>query len=187
MKAAEKAGKAPKIEGKNGVSVADPNWVREHVPFCGEAYVGHVRYGTDSENSIDKCHPVTRESNWMTRRSARIRARVRSSGGERLKRRALLTVSGGLLKACCAFRYNSSECKNRSASGPLTCTCCRRAAHAPPMRHLLAAHAPPARRQRAAHALPTPAHAPPRCVRRVKGAWVANGRHVGGMWVARGQ
>mmetsp|Transcript_102720 Transcript_102720/g.296944 ORF Transcript_102720/g.296944 Transcript_102720/m.296944 type:complete len:1772 (-) Transcript_102720:74-5389(-) len=67
LKAAEKAGKAPKIEGKNGVSIADPNWVREHVPFCGEAYLGHVRYGTDSENSIDKCHPVTRESNWLTR------------------------------------------------------------------------------------------------------------------------
>jgi len=67
LKSAEKAGKAPKIEGKNGVSIADPNWVREHVPFCGEAYLGHVRYGTDSENSIDKCHPVTRESNWLTR------------------------------------------------------------------------------------------------------------------------
>ena len=38
----------------------------DNIPFCGESYLAHVRYGTDSENSIDRCHPVTRESNWMT-------------------------------------------------------------------------------------------------------------------------
>ncbi|CAE7947413.1 purF, partial [Symbiodinium sp. KB8] len=42
-------------------------WVKDNIPFCGEAYLAHVRYGTDSENSLDRCHPVTRESNWMTR------------------------------------------------------------------------------------------------------------------------
>jgi len=63
--AGEKLGKAPP-EACVGDKV-DPQWVREHIPFCGETLLAHVRYGTDSENSIDRCHPVMRESNWMTR------------------------------------------------------------------------------------------------------------------------
>lgn len=51
----------------NGKTRIDPGWVKEHVPFSGEAMLAHVRYGTDSENGLDKCHPMTRESNWMTR------------------------------------------------------------------------------------------------------------------------
>lgn len=53
--------------GPNGKEQVDPRWVKDNIPFCGEAYLAHVRYGTDSENSLDRCHPVTRESNWMTR------------------------------------------------------------------------------------------------------------------------
>jgi amidophosphoribosyltransferase len=45
----------------------DPWWMKEHVPYTGELFMAHVRYGTDSDNSVDRCHPVTRESNWMTR------------------------------------------------------------------------------------------------------------------------
>lgn len=45
----------------------DPGWIKENVPFAGELFLAHVRYGTDSDNSIDRCHPVMRESNWMTR------------------------------------------------------------------------------------------------------------------------
>ncbi|CAJ1456957.1 unnamed protein product, partial [Effrenium voratum] len=63
--------KAPKDArlptGPEGKEQVDPRWVKDNIPFCGEAYLAHVRYGTDSENSIDRCHPVIRESNWMTR------------------------------------------------------------------------------------------------------------------------
>lgn len=63
--------KAPKDAklptGPGGKEQVDPRWVKDNIPFCGESYLAHVRYGTDSENSIDRCHPVTRESNWMTR------------------------------------------------------------------------------------------------------------------------
>mmetsp|Transcript_9554 Transcript_9554/g.21307 ORF Transcript_9554/g.21307 Transcript_9554/m.21307 type:complete len:2146 (-) Transcript_9554:573-7010(-) len=52
---------------EDGKEKVDPMWVKENVPFCGEAFLAHVRYGTDSENTLDRCHPVTRESNWMTR------------------------------------------------------------------------------------------------------------------------
>lgn len=53
--------------GADGSSSVDPSWVKENVPFTGELFLAHVRYGTDSDNSIDRCHPVLRESNWMTR------------------------------------------------------------------------------------------------------------------------
>jgi amidophosphoribosyltransferase len=63
----QKAPKEARIQGVDGKSFIDPRWVKDNIPFCGELFLAHVRYGTDSENSIDRCHPVTRESNWMTR------------------------------------------------------------------------------------------------------------------------
>eukprot|EP00930_Biecheleria_cincta_P096616 TRINITY_DN88434_c0_g1_i1.p1 TRINITY_DN88434_c0_g1~~TRINITY_DN88434_c0_g1_i1.p1 ORF type:complete len:2188 (+),score=377.34 TRINITY_DN88434_c0_g1_i1:35-6565(+) len=63
----QKAPKEARLPGPGGREQVDPRWVKDNIPFCGEAYLAHVRYGTDSENSIDRCHPVTRESNWMTR------------------------------------------------------------------------------------------------------------------------
>eukprot|EP00971_Amphidinium_carterae_P059544 1177536-Amphidinium_carterae.1 len=69
-KASEVLAKAPdgaRFTSDTGLQQVDPAWVKQEVPFTGEAYLGHVRYGTDSENSIDRCHPVNRESNWMTR------------------------------------------------------------------------------------------------------------------------
>ncbi|MGN0867380.1 MAG: amidophosphoribosyltransferase [Oligosphaeraceae bacterium] len=30
-------------------------------PFCGEVYLGHVRYGTFGTRTLDACHPVVRE------------------------------------------------------------------------------------------------------------------------------
>eukprot|EP00443_Scrippsiella_acuminata_P090538 CAMPEP_0115548026 /NCGR_PEP_ID=MMETSP0271-20121206/93954_1 /TAXON_ID=71861 /ORGANISM="Scrippsiella trochoidea, Strain CCMP3099" /LENGTH=598 /DNA_ID=CAMNT_0002981485 /DNA_START=65 /DNA_END=1858 /DNA_ORIENTATION=+ len=68
QQAVERLKHAPMATKESGMGdQPDPHWVREHVPFCGEALLAHVRYGTDSENSLDRCHPVTRESNWMTR------------------------------------------------------------------------------------------------------------------------
>jgi len=63
----KKAPSAARYTNADGKESVDPGWVKEYAPFCGEALLAHVRYGTDSENSIDRCHPVTRESNWMTR------------------------------------------------------------------------------------------------------------------------
>lgn len=68
--AAERLKNAPKAVRRplpDGSEQVDPHWVKEHIPFCGDAMLAHVRYGTDSENSLDRCHPVARESNWMTR------------------------------------------------------------------------------------------------------------------------
>ncbi|MEI6816580.1 MAG: amidophosphoribosyltransferase [Bacteroidota bacterium] len=45
----------------------DVEWLKTHVPFIGELFLGHLRYGTYGLNGIDSCHPFLRQNNWMTR------------------------------------------------------------------------------------------------------------------------
>jgi amidophosphoribosyltransferase len=45
----------------------DPRWAKENIPFAGELYLGHLRYGTFGNQSIDYVHPVMRENNWRSR------------------------------------------------------------------------------------------------------------------------
>ncbi len=40
---------------------------KEHVPYIGEVFLGHVRYGTFGKNSIESVHPFLRQNNWMHR------------------------------------------------------------------------------------------------------------------------
>ena len=40
---------------------------KKHVPYLGEVYLGHVRYGTFGKNSIESVHPFLRQNNWMHR------------------------------------------------------------------------------------------------------------------------
>ena len=50
--------------------LADPHWAKTNLPFAGELYLGHLRYGTYGGNNIENVHPVLRESNWRTRNLA---------------------------------------------------------------------------------------------------------------------
>ncbi len=45
----------------------DPVWLKNNLPFTGELFLGHLRYGTYGKNSIENCHPFLRQNNWMTR------------------------------------------------------------------------------------------------------------------------
>ncbi|MCP3966880.1 MAG: amidophosphoribosyltransferase [Lentisphaerae bacterium] len=45
----------------------DIEWLKNNARFCGELYVGHLRYGTFGRNSVESCHPFIRENNWQTR------------------------------------------------------------------------------------------------------------------------
>lgn len=45
----------------------NPEWLKDNAPFTGEVFLGHLRYGTYGENSIEACHPFLRQNNWMTR------------------------------------------------------------------------------------------------------------------------
>jgi len=48
----------------------DASWAKENLPFAGEVYLGHLRYGTFGGNNIENVHPVLRENNWKTRNLA---------------------------------------------------------------------------------------------------------------------
>lgn len=52
---------------KNKPKGADTRWIYENVPFSGEVYLGHLRYGTFGRNSIEFVHPVMRQNNWKSR------------------------------------------------------------------------------------------------------------------------
>ncbi len=45
----------------------DANWLKSNVEFTGELFLGHLRYGTFGKNDENSLHPVSRESNWITR------------------------------------------------------------------------------------------------------------------------
>ena len=45
----------------------DVKWMKKNVPFTGEVFLGHLRYGTYGGNSIENCHPFLRQNNWMTK------------------------------------------------------------------------------------------------------------------------
>ncbi len=40
---------------------------KENIPYIGELFLGHVRYGTYGKNSIESVHPFLRQNNWMHR------------------------------------------------------------------------------------------------------------------------
>lgn len=56
-----------RIEEKDPSHFEDPAYARENLPFAGEIYLGHLRYGTFGNTSIDHVHPVMRENNWKSR------------------------------------------------------------------------------------------------------------------------
>ena len=40
---------------------------KRHIPYIGELFLGHVRYGTFGKNSVESVHPFLRQNNWMHR------------------------------------------------------------------------------------------------------------------------
>ncbi len=63
----DKVAKGIKKAEKNKPKNADIRWIYENVPFSGEVYLGHLRYGTFGRNSIEFVHPVMRQNNWKSR------------------------------------------------------------------------------------------------------------------------
>ncbi|MEY2963502.1 MAG: hypothetical protein RL754_763 [Bacteroidota bacterium] len=45
----------------------DVQWLKNNLPFTGEVFLGHLRYGTYGGNTIEACHPFLRQNNWPTR------------------------------------------------------------------------------------------------------------------------
>ncbi len=45
----------------------DPAWLKQNLPYTGELLLGHLRYGTHGDNSIETCHPFLRQNNYISR------------------------------------------------------------------------------------------------------------------------
>ncbi|MCH7658128.1 MAG: amidophosphoribosyltransferase [Bacteroidetes bacterium] len=56
-----------KVEEQKPEWLSDPHWARKNLPFAGELFLGHLRYGTYGNYKIDYVHPVSRENNWKSR------------------------------------------------------------------------------------------------------------------------
>lgn len=55
------------FEGLTSEQLSDGQWLKENKPYTGEVLLGHLRYGTHGDNSIETCHPFVRLNNWITR------------------------------------------------------------------------------------------------------------------------
>ena len=55
------------LEKSDPEKLKDTEWMKKHLPFTGELFLGHLRYGTFGENTIEQCHPFLRQNNWKTR------------------------------------------------------------------------------------------------------------------------
>ena len=49
---------------KNPTKKDDVQWQIENIPYVGNLFLGHVRYGTFGRNSIESVHPFLHQSNW---------------------------------------------------------------------------------------------------------------------------
>jgi len=49
------------------MALFDAEWLKENIAFSGEVWLGHLRYGTHGENSIETCHPFLKQNNWRSR------------------------------------------------------------------------------------------------------------------------
>ncbi len=52
---------------KNPGRQQDIHWLKQHLDFTGELFLGHLRYGTFGRNRLEYCHPFQRENNWMSK------------------------------------------------------------------------------------------------------------------------
>lgn len=47
--------------------LADASYAKEHLPFAGEMYMGHLRYSTTGKKGLTYVHPFLRRNNWRAK------------------------------------------------------------------------------------------------------------------------
>ncbi len=55
------------LVGEGTVHPEFPDTAKKNYDFCGELYLGHLRYGTSGGYNLSACHPYFRRSSWPTR------------------------------------------------------------------------------------------------------------------------
>ncbi len=48
-------------------NVSDADFAKEHLPFAGELYMGHLRYSTTGKRGLSYVHPFLRRNNWQAK------------------------------------------------------------------------------------------------------------------------
>ena len=56
-----------KFKGLEPGLISDPVYAREHLPFAGELYMGHLRYSTTGKSGLSYVHPFLRRNNWKAK------------------------------------------------------------------------------------------------------------------------
>lgn len=56
-----------KAQEQNKALITNEKWLKDQVAWTGEIWLGHLRYGTHGENTVEKCHPMLRQNNWRSR------------------------------------------------------------------------------------------------------------------------
>jgi amidophosphoribosyltransferase len=51
-------GRFKEVSEKHPEKLKDVEWLKHQLPFTGELFLGHLRYGTYGGNSIEQCHPI---------------------------------------------------------------------------------------------------------------------------------
>ena len=47
--------------------LADASYAKEHLPFAGEMYMGHLRYSTTGKKGLTYVHPFLSRNNWRAK------------------------------------------------------------------------------------------------------------------------
>ena len=55
------------LVGEGAIHPEFPDTAKQRFDFCGELYLGHLRYGTSGGYNLSACHPFFRRSSWPTR------------------------------------------------------------------------------------------------------------------------
>jgi amidophosphoribosyltransferase len=55
------------LVGEGQIHPEFPDTAKKKFDFCGELYLGHLRYGTSGGYNLSACHPFFRRSSWPTR------------------------------------------------------------------------------------------------------------------------
>lgn len=56
-----------KLQQTDPEKLHDVEWLQNNLPYTGELWLGHLRYGTFGKNSINSCHPFIRKNSWRSR------------------------------------------------------------------------------------------------------------------------
>lgn len=60
-------GRFKDLAEKDRDKMDDVAWLQKNMPYTGELFIGHLRYGTYGKYGIESCHPFLRQNNWRSR------------------------------------------------------------------------------------------------------------------------